>query len=386
MSQIEVKKVAILTILIYLFFSVLSHVQASELLNMQSENIGLNTYMKEMQTYINSEYDININNIFNDLISGNNSNFSNKVLNNSLGILGNEVKENITLVAKIICIAIISSILNNLASNYGNSEVTQIGIFISYISVIVIVMSSFNNIIEIIIHSISTLNSFIYSLVPILFSLVFATGSITTSTVFQPIILFLITVIDVILTKIIVPITLVYTVINIVSDIGEKNQLSKLAGLIKSTTVWSLGLSLTLLVGVMSLEGSLSSSIDGVTGKTAKAAVTNFIPVVGKVLGDSVETVLGSLNILKNGLGVIVVIVIVTICLSPIIKIALLMGMYYLASAIIEPICDSKIIKCINHVGDSMKMLLAIITSISVMYIVAITLVVKISNLTISFR
>lgn len=353
---------------------------------MQSESAGLNTYMKEVQTYIDSEYDIDINNVFNDLISGNNSNYGNKILNNSLGILGKEVKVNISLIAKIICIAIISSILNNLASNYGNSEVTQIGIFIAYISIIVIVMSSFNNILGIITESISTLNSFIYSLVPILFSLVLTTGSITTTAIFQPIILFLITAIDVLLTKIIVPVTLVYTVINIISDIGEKMQLSKLAGIIKSATIWSLGLSLTLLVGVMSLEGSLSSSIDGVTGKTAKAAVTNFIPVVGKVLGDSVETVLGSLNILKNGLGIIGVIVIVGICLIPIIKIAVLMGMYYLVSAIIEPICDNKIVKCINHVGDSMKMLLAIITSISVMYIVAITLVVKISNLTLSFR
>jgi len=385
-SQIEVKKVTVLTILIYLFFSILSQVQASEFMQIQSENIGINTYMQEIQQYIDSEYDINIHNVFNNLITGEKTNIGNTVLNKVLTILGSEVKENIAIIIKIICIAIISSILNNLANNYGNSEVTQIGVFISYISIIVIVMSSFNNILGIISTSITTLNSFIYSLVPILFSLVLATGSITTSTIFQPIILFLITAIDVLLTKIIIPVTLVYTVINIVSDIGEKVQLSKLAGIIKSTTVWALGLSLTLLIGVMSLEGSLSSSIDGVTGKTAKAAVTNFIPVVGKVLGDSVETVLGSINILKNGIGVVGVIVIVSICLAPIIKIAIIMGMYYLLSAIIEPICDNKIVKCINHVGDSMKMLLAIVTSISVMYIVAITLVVKISNLTLTFR
>ena len=131
---------------------------------------------------------------------------------------------------------------------------------------------------------------------------------------------------------------------------------------------------------------SCSTAIICSTISPAVRFLTNFIPVVGKVLGDSVETVLGSLNILKNGLGIIGVIVIVTICLIPIVKIAVLMGMYYLVSAIIEPICDSKIVKCINHVGDSMKMLLAIITSISVMYIVAITLVVKMSNLTLSFR
>jgi len=49
---------------------------------------------------------------------------------------------------------------------------------------------------------------------------------------------------------------------------------------------------LTLFVGVLSLEGTLSSSVDGITAKTTKAAVSNFIPIVGKILGDAVDTVL----------------------------------------------------------------------------------------------
>lgn len=49
---------------------------------------------------------------------------------------------------------------------------------------------------------------------------------------------------------------------------------------------------LTIFVGLLSLEGTLSSSVDGLTAKTAKVAISNFIPVVGKVLGDSIDTVL----------------------------------------------------------------------------------------------
>jgi len=44
--------------------------------------------------------------------------------------------------------------------------------------------------------------------------------------------------------------------------------------------VWVLGIILTVFVGVVSLEGSLTSSIDGVTAKTAKAAVSSLIPIV----------------------------------------------------------------------------------------------------------
>ncbi len=241
-------------------------------------------------------------------------------------------------------------------------------------------MTSFNNILSLVVEALERLNAFMYSTVPIIFSLILSTGKFATATVFQPIILFLITITNVLINKLIIPVILIYTVLNIVSNISEKNQLSKLAGFIKSTTIWILGLSLTILVGVMSLEGGLTSSVDAVTGKTAKAAVTNFIPVVGKILGDAVDTVLGCTVILKNSIGFIGVMIIILICIMPIIKITILMALYYLTSAVAQPIADSRIIKCIGHVGDSLKLILAIMVASMFMYIISITIIIKITN------
>lgn len=55
--------------------------------------------------------------------------------------------------------------------------------------------------------------------------------------------------------------------------------------------------------GILSLEGTLTSSVDGITLKTTKAVVTSSIPVVGKLLGETVDAVLGCSNILKNAVG-----------------------------------------------------------------------------------
>lgn len=55
--------------------------------------------------------------------------------------------------------------------------------------------------------------------------------------------------------------------------------------------------------GVLSLEGTLTSSVDGLTAKTTKAVVTSAIPVVGKLLGETVDAILGCSNILKNAVG-----------------------------------------------------------------------------------
>ena len=149
---------------------------------------------------------------------------------------------------------------------------------------------------------------------------------------------------------------------------------------LKSGTVWILRVILTLFVGVASLEGSLTSQVDGISAKTTKAAVSSFVPVVGKILGDAVETVMGCSIILKNALGIVGVVVIIGICLTPIVKLLTLMTMYYLCSALCQPIADTKIIKLLSHIGDTYKLLLAILLSVSVMLIIGITIVIKMTN------
>lgn len=133
------------------------------------------------------------------------------------------------------------------------------------------------------------------------------------------------------------------------------------------------------------MEGTLSSGIDAMAAKTTKAAVSSFIPVVGKILGDAVETVMGCSIILKNAIGIVGVIIIISIILAPICKLVTLMTMYYLAASLCQPIADKKIVNLLSHSGDTFKLLLAILLSVSVMLIIGVTVVIKISNTGMSY-
>ncbi|MBR3163260.1 MAG: hypothetical protein IKF17_04090 [Clostridia bacterium] len=59
---------------------------------------------------------------------------------------------------------------------------------------------------------------------------------------------------------------------------------------------------------------------------------------------------------------------------------------YNIAAAIIQPIAEPKIIKLLEEMGNVFKLLLAIISGISVMFIVGITLVIKISDTGMMYR
>ena len=156
--------------------------------------------------------------------------------------------------------------------------------------------------------------------------------------------------------------------------------MDKLAKFLKSGIVWFLGIVLTIFVGVVSLEGTLSSSIDGITAKTGKAVVSSAIPVVGKILGDAVDTVLGCGLILKNAVGIIGVVIIIGICIVPIIKLTILTMSYKIVAVATQTIADSKITGLLEEIGDVFKILLGILCAISFMLIIGTALVLKISN------
>ena len=351
----------------------------------QKENFGINSFIDEAEKYSGEFFeDIDVGEILNSAISGNIDN--NKIYNQIFSLFGSEVVKGITSLATILIIIIIHSILKSISENLNNENISKLIFYVEYIAIVTIIMANFSQVIQLVRDTANNLVGFMNSLIPILVSLMLFTGSITTSTIIEPLILFIINFIGTLIQDLLIPITLIVAVLSIVSKISDKVQIDNLSKFMKSGVVWVLGIVLTIFVGVLSLEGTLSSSIDGVTAKTAKAVVSSAIPVVGKILGDAVDSVLGCGVVLKNAVGFVGVIIIVGICIIPILKLAVLTIAYKLVSAVSEPIADGKIVKLLDQMGDIFKILLAILSSISVLVIVGTTLVIKISNSGMMYR
>lgn len=380
------KIVMIITFIAVLISSNISYADTQdELLKTQQDSLNISSFLKEVEKYTSSIYeDINVKDMFNLALTGKIDN--EKLFKSILNILGKEVIGSVKILGSIIVIIVIHSILKNISEGLENKSISQITYYVQYILIVTLIMTNFSQVITMIKESVQNLVGFIDMLIPMLLTLIIATGNIVSAGMLQPILLFIITFIGNFINNIILPLVLVSTALGIVSKISDRIQIDKLSKFFKSSVVWILGVVLTLFVGVVSLEGNLSSSVDGVTAKTAKAAVSSFIPVVGKILGDAVDTVIGCSSILKNAIGIIGVVVVIGICIAPIIKLTILMAVYYLGAALCQPIADSKIISLLEQMGDTFKILLAILCSVSVMLIIGVTLVINISNSGLMYR
>lgn len=375
-------------LILILFFICISNISLAvnvEILESQTKALGISDFINTSKQYIGEGFgNINLQNIFGDAVTGKIE--TKNIFNNILNLLGKETKTAISNIGAILIVIIIHSILVTISESLGNKSVSQIAYFVEYIIIITLVLNNFSDIINMIKNTTTNLVGFSNSLVPLLITLMLTTGSFVSAGVIKPVLLFLINFIGNFIIDFILPLVIIGTALSIVSKISNKVRIDKFAKFLKSSGIWILGTIMTLFVTVLSLEGSITGAVDGVTAKTTKAAVSTVIPVVGKILGDATDAVLGCAGILKNAVGFVGIIVISGICLSPIIKLTLLSFTYYIASCVCQPIADEKILGLLDNISDTFKILLAIIFCISVMLIVGLTIVIKVSNGTLLYR
>lgn len=277
------KKILFLFFVLMVFINNFTYAENNEIMEGQKESFGISSFIKEAEKYSSDFFeDTDISDMLNSAIVGQVDN--NTIFHRILNLLGREAIGSLKTLVSILVIIIIHSILKSISDSLENSNVSQIIYYVQYILIVIVIMSNFSDIIQMVKDTANNLVGFMNALVPLLIALMLYTGSIVTSSIVEPIILFMINLLGNSISMILIPTVLIITALSIISKISDKIQVSKLSKLLNSSVIWFLGISLTLFVATISLEGTLSSSVDGITAKTAKAAVSTAIPVVGKIL------------------------------------------------------------------------------------------------------
>ena len=284
-----------------------------------------------------------------------------------------EVKTVLSLAFSIVVIGIICSLFKNLQSSFSSEGISQIAFFACYAILIILLSKTFIISLSLAKDVIVQIATFMDKVLPLLAALLIASGGLTQAATMDPIILGATILIPKIYLNIIIPLILITFVLQFANNISTEPKLSNLCGLIKKSTVWIQGFIITVFIGVLTIRGISSSTIDAVTLKTTKFTIDNFIPIVGKSLSDAISSVAGYSLIIKNAIGSIGLIVII----FPIIKIVLSSLIFKLSAALLEPITDKRITSSIAAAGESLILIMSCVLCVSLMFFVLIAIMIS---------
>lgn len=290
-----------------------------------------------------------------------------------------EMKVNLSFLSKILVISIISALLTNLQNTFENSSISSLANYLTYIVIAILVLASFYQLMDVVKETVDLMVNFMEILLPILLTFLVLAGGPNTKLLFHPMILGVVNVIGLTVKNIIVPLIYFSFIVSVLSNLSQRVELRKLAELGRQIITFIISAGFTIFIGIITIYG-LSTKMDGISIRTAKFAVDQFVPIVGGFLSDTLETVIGSSAILKNGIGIIGLLILVLLTIFPIIKISILLLIYKIIGAIIEPIVSSNISNFFSDVSKTLLMILISMVSVAIMFFITITIIVDTGN------
>ncbi len=297
-----------------------------------------------------------------------------------------EIIYNGKLLGTIIVLTVLSIILQYIQSSFEETNISKLGYTIIFLVLIVLVINSFSSAITYAKESIQQMTDIMIAILPLLFALLTTNGNLVTVAVFHPLIVFMIYVVGFLINYLIFPLLFFSAILYLVSLISNKYSVTQLATLLKSTGLSLLGFFFTIFMTIISIEGATTAVTDGITLRTAKYVTNNFIPVVGKMFSDAADTVMGVSLLAKNAIGVAGLFIILIIVTFPALKILSLIFIYKFSAAILQPLGQNPIIDALSLVGKNISYIFAALAIVSLMFFMALIILITIGNVSLMLR
>ncbi|WNR42561.1 stage III sporulation protein AE [Paenibacillus roseipurpureus] len=303
-----------------------------------------------------------------------------------LSYVFHEIIINGKLLASIVVLTVFSMILETLQSSFERNTVSKLGYTITYMVLIIIAVNSFSVAIGYAKSAISSMIQFMIAIMPLMLTLLASMGNVTSVAILHPLIVFMIHSVGTAIYVFVFPLLFLSAVLHIVSSLSDKFKVTQLANLLRTVSLSLLGVFVTVFLGVISIQGTAGAVRDGVAIRTAKYITGNFVPVVGRLFSDATETVIGASLLVKNAIGLVGVVILVMLCAFPAIKILTLAFIYNLSAALMQPLGDSPMISCLQTIGKSLIYVFAALAAVSLMFFLALTIMITISNVSVMMR
>ncbi|MFA6939491.1 MAG: stage III sporulation protein AE [Clostridiaceae bacterium] len=275
----------------------------------------------------------------------------------------------------LIVICILFSLLTLIENSFNNENVSSAAYYLCYLVVIIFLFKIFVSCSGLAVDTIKKCSDFMTALIPVMLVLLASVGSFSQAALLDPLIIGGINIFTLVILRFIIPLTMISFAMEFVNGISKEFSIDNLNKLIKQIIIWTMVGIMTIFIGILTIKGLSSKTLDLVTAKTFKFAVDSFIPIVGGCLSDAVTAVASYALVLKGAVGLIGFIVVIVITVFPIIKLIVIALMFKLTAAIVEPISDGKITDLISKTSDSLIILLASLISVSVMFFILIAII-----------
>lgn len=159
--------------------------------------------------------------------------------------------------------------------------------------------------------------------------------------------------------------------IGIADGINSKFSLGSLTALINKICSFVTVTVMTVFTGMLSLQSTVGTAADSIGAKTAKLAVSNFVPVVGGALSDTYGAVRAGLVLLKSAAGIYGIAAAALTVLPPVIEAASLYLALNIGAAVSDILGQEQMVRFLKNTAAVIGMTMGLLLCFGAMLIIS---------------
>ena len=235
-------------------------------------------------------------------------------------------------------------------------------------------------------EAIGIMTDFLYALLPVLLTLLASVGGGGTVALFNPALLVTVSAALHILRGFVMPLLYVSGALSAGGRLSGGLKLGGLAKLSRDLAMGVFTVMLTVFTGLLGVLGLSSAALSGLGYRAVKSAGSAFIPVVGRALADTLDSVIGTALLLKNIIGLAGIIILLLICILPGIKILMLYAAFRVAGALAEPLGSAELSALLNDMAGVVVLFFAVAAMAGLFFFFLISITIGMGNLMLALR
>lgn len=349
------------------------------------ENVMEDFDFQDIQNFINSQYsetgwNLSFQEVMRDLMAGRLVDVFEKILNAIKNVLFAEIHNGGMMMGQIIILGIFGAVFTNFSSVFNGSQISETGFFVTYLLLFTFLTASFFQSIAIASDVVSTILNFMKVLMPTYFlAVAFAGGSISSAAMYE-FTLWIITAAQWMIGSCLLPMARVYMLLVLAGHISKEEILSNLTELLEQAIGWSLKTLIGVVLGFHMIQGLILPYVDSLKNSAVQKLI-GVIPGIGQGIAAAAQMLIGSGVLIKNTMGMASVILLIVLAAIPVMKLVVLMLFYRLVAAVLEPVCDKRLVSCVLAAAKGHKLLLNMVMAASLLFIITVAVVCAGTNI-----
>ena len=329
----------------------------------------------------NGEPSLTMEGVMADLMEGDLGGLCRRMANALKQSLFSEISIGSRLIGQVLALGLVGAVFTNFSTVFQGSEISETGFFITYLLLFTFLAASMMESMALTAGVVEDVLEFMGILMPSYFLAVAFAGGSVSAVVMYEFTLWVMAVGQWLLGTLILPLVKIYVLLAMAGNLVKEEFLSRLTGLLGQAAGWGLKTLPGLVLGFHLIQGLILPYVDSLKQGAVEKAVS-MIPGIGQGASAVTKMLVGSGVLIKNTIGAAAMVILMVLIAMPVIKLLVLLVMYQCVAAVMEPVCDRRLVNCVMAAAKGQKMMVQVVASTALILVITVAVVCAGTNAT----